>query len=135
MSERSYINEDGFVVFTSFQLRVKNSCCHSNCLHCPYGTTLKNIGVQIKLLADFDQIQIHKIKDELFPTDNYSSSLLAEAFGTGPVFEEKDLFVLVLKDVICGLAYIKDKKILKFKLLSRFSDQGIDEGYLQSIIE
>ena len=135
MSERSYINSEGFVVFTSKHLRAKNSCCRSDCLHCPYGTTLKNLGVKIKLPTDFKADEIELIKDELFPTNNYSSSLLADAFGSGPSLETNDLRVLELKEVICGLMYLRDKKIIKFALRPYFDDQGITESYLQSIID
>lgn len=135
MSDRSYINADGFVVFTSKHLRIKNSCCKSNCLHCPYGATLKNIGVKVESPSLYESAEIKRIKSELFPTDNYSSSLLAEAFGSGPSLEEKDLRVLSLKSVICGMAYITNNKIIKLSLLNHFSDQGITESYLQSILE
>ena len=135
MSERSYINSEGFVVFTSKHLRAKNSCCKSNCLHCPYGTTLKNIGVEIKDSKTFETSVVEEYKEMLFPTNNFTSSLLAEAFGSSPNLRNEDLKVLTLKDVICGMAYIDNKKLIKFALLPHFSDQGIDEGYLRSILE
>lgn len=134
MSERSYINSDGNVVFTSFHLRAKNSCCQSNCLHCPYGTTLKKIGVKILDKSEFDPDEITQLESELFPSDNYSSSLLAEAFGNSEKFDAKDLKVLSLKETICGLCYIKNNKIQKIGLKKYFGDQGITEDYLQSLL-
>ncbi|HET9431755.1 MAG TPA: DUF5522 domain-containing protein [Chitinophagaceae bacterium] len=31
-----YINEKGYVVFTSQYLRERGFCCGNGCLHCPY---------------------------------------------------------------------------------------------------
>lgn len=135
MSDRSYINEDGFVVFTSKHLRAKKSCCHSNCLHCPYGTTLKNIGVEITHNSKFDSDLVTDLRNKIFPSDEYSSSLLSEAFGKSDKFSDSDLFVLSLKGVICGLAYISNSRLAKFALKEHFQDQGITDTYLRGIIE
>lgn len=135
MSERSYINDEGNLVFTSFHLRAKKSCCHSNCLHCPYGTTLKNLGVEILDVAEFNKQKIDELEKELFPSDSYSSALLMEAFGATKKYDTNDLRVLSLKGVVCGLCYIKDKNLQKFALKKYFDDQGITESYLQSLLE
>lgn len=134
MNERSYINEDGFVVFTSSHLRAKKSCCHSNCLHCPYGTTLRNIGVKIEPASEFPSEIVQKLKDLLFPRSSFSSSILEEAFGKSRSEDDKDLFVLSLKGIVCGLAYIKNQRLDKFALKEHFQDQGITDSYLRSII-
>ena len=77
-----YINEDGLTVFTSDYHRKKGSCCHSNCLHCPFGTTLKNFGVKIHLSNEENK----QMRDNLFQIlfgapDGVMGELLGEAFG------------------------------------------------------
>lgn len=131
-----YINEDGNTVFTSQYHRAKNSCCHSNCLHCPYGTTLKNIGVEIHGYEERNKQEIEKLYDQLYNIkDSFTASLIGEAFGkTGTRPEASDLSLLTLKNIPCGLIEIKNREIRSFKLLEHFSDQGITETYLNSIL-
>ncbi len=38
----TYINADGFMVFTEKFLRERGHCCGNNCLHCPYGKLTEN---------------------------------------------------------------------------------------------
>ena len=134
MTKLSYINEDGNVVFTSQSLRNKKSCCKSTCLHCPYGTTLDRFGVQIKNTNEFDSDVVKSLKNELIPKSSLGSSLFSEAFGKSEDLSESDLYILTLKDIICGLCYIKDKKLQKLHLKTQFSDQGITESYLIGLI-
>lgn len=134
MDKLTYINDEGNIVFTSKSLRNKKSCCHSTCLHCPYGTTLNKFGVKIEDRAKFSPTVVEKLKDKLKPRSSLGSSLLSEAFGKEKELDDKYLFVLTLKDTICGFCYIQDNKLLKFFLKSEFSDQGITESYLMSLL-
>ena len=42
----SYLTPEGYTVFTSHYLKNKGTCCKSACLHCPYGYTVKKLGIQ-----------------------------------------------------------------------------------------
>ena len=134
MSKLTYINDQGNVVFTSTSLRNKKSCCHSTCLHCPYGTTLNKFGVKIQEVSEFSSDLVTKIVNELKPKSSLSNSLLSEAYGKEKELAESDLKILTLKGVICGICYIKNQSLQKFFLKSEFRDQGIEESYLVGLI-
>ena len=130
-----YINEDGLTVFTSDYHRKKGSCCHSNCLHCPFGTTLKNFGVKIHLSNEENK----QMRDNLFQIlfgapDGVMGELLGEAFGKPKNQKVSDYQLLTLKDVPCGLIRLEQGRVVEYKLLGVFSNQGIDESYLNSLL-
>lgn len=130
-----YINEQGNTVFTAQYHRKKGSCCHSNCLHCPYGTTLKNIGLQLHQ----SHSAAKKLFDQLYVvSDRVTSDLLASAFGgkePKEVFDPEIYKVFSLKEVPCGLLKIRDQKLISYKLLESFSQQGINEGHITSLVQ
>jgi len=35
--ESYYLNEDGFLVFTSYYLKKRGLCCKNGCKNCPWG--------------------------------------------------------------------------------------------------
>ena len=131
-----YINEEGNTVFTSDYHRNKGSCCHSNCLHCPFGTTLKNIGVKAIPFNDHNSEIIQSLYEKLYEVkDQFTSQLLGNAFGkSNSTPRKEDLYLLSLKGVPCGLMDYQDERVKSFKLLEQFSDQGITEGYLLGIM-
>ncbi len=55
----TYINAEGFTVFTEHFFRERGHCCGNNCLHCPYGKLSENtknkdiIAVNTEGLPDF----------------------------------------------------------------------------------
>ena len=112
-------------------LRSKGTCCKSNCLHCPYGTTLKNIGIKIEK----KHTQANEIFKSLYLQDQFTSSLIGNAFGkTKSVeFDDKKYLVLSLKGIPCGMLEQDSGQFIGFKLLSDFEDQGITESYLRSL--
>ena len=132
-----YVNDEGNTVFTSQYHRKKGSCCHSNCLHCPFGTTLKNLGVKASKYDDENKQIVDSLYKKLYQVnDSFTSQLLGEAFGkSSSVPQKEDLYLLRLKGVPCGLMQYEAGKVKSFKLLNEFSDQGINEGYLHSIME
>ena len=132
-TERFYINENGDTVFTAEYYLKKGSCCKSNCLHCPFGTTLRNLGV--KLHPFYESKQHLQIFNQLFKPDSMTQSLLDGAFGNTPQYKIEDSYRLSLKDVVCGVCILKENKIVKLRLLDHFSHQGITETYIQSLIE
>jgi hypothetical protein len=130
----TYINEKGDTVFTSEFLRRKGRCCKSSCLHCPYGQTLRTIGVLILEQDENTKIVITNLVEDLVNTSSVTSSLLSEAFGSKPSYSFEDAKLLRLKEVDCGIVYIKDKRVQKVFLKQHFNDQGIDEIYIQSLL-
>ncbi|MBD64613.1 MAG: hypothetical protein CME62_05375 [Halobacteriovoraceae bacterium] len=128
----SYVNEQGNSVLTSQFLRKRGTCCKSNCLHCPYGTTLKKLGIKLISYADNRDLVDGLIK-ELNPSD-FTSHLLAGAFGTTKKYADNQAYALTLKEVPCGLMYLEVGKIVDLKLKEHFQDQGITESYLYSLI-
>lgn len=108
----SYINEKGFTVFTSYYLKLKGSCCKCSCLHCPYGYTVDKYGFS------FEKLNTQEPK-KLLPKISY----LFEGANLHP---QKDLIYLIyLKDNLCGLLSMKDSAVDKFYLLEPFLDQNI----------
>lgn len=82
-NELSYTNENGDTVFTSAYLKKRGTCCKSNCLHCPYGHTLKNFPIELVEIQT-KQIQFaNEIVTDSNPVElsDLSMSLLASAFG------------------------------------------------------
>lgn len=121
MSELSYTDENGNTVFTSQFLRNRKTCCKSACLHCPYGYTLKKFPIQKHKINENNLQEARKLFESFFSTT--TQSLLASAFN-----EKKKQFVpdnfqlLTLKNTICGLLSLRDKKLY---LKEHFCDQGI----------
>lgn len=81
--ELSYLNEDGSTVYTSAYLKKRGTCCKTECLHCPYGYTLKKNPIQIvpmevkhirfanEIISDSRPIELSSI----------SMSILSSGFG------------------------------------------------------
>ena len=51
-AELSYEDENGDNVFTSQYFQNRGTCCKTNCLHCPFGTTIKNLGLQFREVSE-----------------------------------------------------------------------------------
>jgi hypothetical protein len=81
--ELTYTNDDGDTVYTSTYLSNRGTCCKSNCLHCPYGYTLKNHSIEIVDLTDKHIRFANEIVRDTMPVEQseLTSSLLAGAFG------------------------------------------------------
>ena len=40
---RDYYLENGFIIFTEYYLKCKESCCGNKCRHCPYVASIKGL--------------------------------------------------------------------------------------------
>ena len=130
-----YINDRGENVYTSAYLRNRGTCCKSNCLHCPYGHTLKNFSIRIVPLEEKYIKQANEIISESKPVElsDLSLSILAEGFGKkSKVIGQhitlenfNDHAFGQFKDNICG--------VIKFsnKLSESNSGREIKELYLK----
>lgn len=130
--EDYYLDKDGNTIFKSSYYRKRGSCCKSNCLHCPYGTTVKNLGVELISFEKSPDLVQQLVEN--FKPSSIANSLLSDAFGKKEEFPITDAYALTLKSIPCGLAYIQNNKLLKLQLLEHFDDQGITESYINSLI-
>lgn len=82
-SELTYLDEDGNTVFTSTFLKNRGTCCRTECLHCPYGFTLKNHPIKIVEMEAKHIKFANEIISESKPVElsDLSLSLLSSAFG------------------------------------------------------
>lgn len=81
--ELSYVNNEGETVYTSAFLKKRGTCCKTNCLHCPYGFTLKNFSIEVQEMNDKQIKFANEIVRDTMPVEQSAlgASLLAGAFG------------------------------------------------------
>lgn len=89
-------------------LKKRGRCCKSTCVHCPFGHTLKKLG-----------LKFHKI-------DEYDSSLLKEYY-----FKE-DSYIATLKDYPVASFKANHIIITDFILFKDFEGQGISKEVVES---
>jgi hypothetical protein len=142
-NELSYTNSDGDTVFTSTYLKNRGTCCRTNCLHCPYGHTLKNYPIEIQEIKT-EQIQVaNEIVTETNPVEMsaLSMSLLAGAFGKKEKLKAQHVtldninsFAFgTFKGVICSVIEFSTKlseshagrPVKELFLKKEFQDQGL----------
>lgn len=82
-SELTYTNDVGETVYTSAFLKKRGTCCKTNCLHCPYGFTLKNHSIEIVEMNNKQIKFANEIVRDTMPVEQSAlgASLLAGAFG------------------------------------------------------
>ena len=131
----TYTNDDGDDVFTSTYLLRRGTCCKSNCLHCPYGYTLKNFSILVVPLEENYIKHANEIITESKPVElsDLALSILAEGYGKKNKVITQDITLEnfnnyafgQFKDVICG--------VIKFsnKLSESNSGRGVKELYLR----
>ncbi len=133
MSELFYINEEGNNVHTSQFLKNRGSCCKTNCLHCPYGTTLSNFGLEFIQLTNEDMAEANAIIKANQPPDSETlgQSLLQEAFGKSKKaevtkFNFEDFYFVTLKGHKAGLVKKGRLQLKELFLKEHFKEQGLD---------
>jgi hypothetical protein len=119
--ELTYLTPEGHTVFTSQFLKNRGTCCKTACLHCPYGFTLKKLGLKFQEATEADSTQIENI--------------LQEAGGTSvdwKAFLPSNLCFIILKDEICGLM-LKNHIVVKHLFLKpHFKNQGLSKEMVES---
>lgn len=118
--ELSYLNSDGHTVFTSHFLKKRGTCCRTACLHCPYGFTLKKLGLQ------FEEVEG---REELV------EEILKEAGGESVdwrAFLPSNVCFILIKGVVCGVI-LKNHIVIKHLFLkNHFHDQGLSRELVES---
>lgn len=132
----TYKDENGLDVFTSEYLRNKKTCCKSTCLHCPYGHTLKTLGLEFMPVTKETMIKANQIIDPTYgvegATESLANSLLSSAFGAPKKSNlitkftiDKYLFIK-LKGRECGVVKKGIAQLSQIYLKKHFEDQGLD---------
>lgn len=143
MSELTYVNDQGLDVYTSTYLSNRGSCCKTNCLHCPYGFTLKNNPLEFETVLE-DTISLAQSiidKNSEPKKESISESLLSSAFGA-----KKKVFpitisnmqrykLIKLKGQLCGVLKMGTLVGVELYLEDHFKEQGLDLEIVNSFIE
>lgn len=121
MEAKTYLDAEGNTVFTSAYLKARGSCCKTGCLHCPYGHTLKKLGLQFE--------DWHADKAEL------AKGILEEA-GQGSVdltpFLPDNVKFILIKGRVCGLLTKNHIVVKGLYLRQHFTAQGLSKEMVES---
>ncbi len=118
----SYLDPEGFTVFTSEFHRKRGRCCNSSCLHCPFGHTIKKYGLTFQNINEAD----HK--------------LVACLIGEKPSkydwreFLPENALLMYLKGVVCGIVLKNHIVIKELILKDEFSHQGITKELAEAYL-
>lgn len=119
----SYLSPEGFTVFTSQFHKNRGTCCKSACLHCPYGYTIKKLGIQFKAVEVHDEKVILDILNEAGISDLEWKTFLPE-----------NVLFIVIKDVVAGLLLKNHIVVKKMILKKQFENQDISRELVESYL-
>ncbi len=146
----TYTNDAGEEVQTSAYLRNRGTCCKTNCLHCPYGHTLKNFNIEIRPMEEKHIKYANEIISDSKPVQlcDLSLSILAEGFGKK---DKVTAYYITLenfqnyafgqfKDEICAVIEFSNKlsestsgrAIKELFLKKEFQDQGLGIEFISN---
>lgn len=120
--ELSYLTPEGFTVFTSEFHKKRGTCCQSTCLHCPYGYTLKKLGIQFEAVTESDGNMIDEILQENQESVEWKSYL------------PDNILFLKIKGRIAGLLIKNHLVIKKLVLKTHFKDQNLSREMVESYL-
>lgn len=121
--ELSYINSEGYTVFTSHFLKNKGTCCRSYCLHCPFGLTVKKYGFEFETVSSTNEFLIDEI---LLESD--------KNFTEWRSFLPENILLIKLKGTLCGFL-LKNHIIIKHLFLKKhFQSQGISKELVEAYL-
>ncbi len=91
------------------ELLARKRCCKSSCLHCPYGHTIKTLGLEVKPYQSEDKELINTalVDNGVNTQSDFTANLLAE--NLGEKLKKFDLSALNLSH--CRLLFLKDHYI------------------------
>lgn len=119
--ELQYQNEEGFSVFTSQYHRNRGTCCKSACLHCPFGYTVKKLGIHFKEVEESDFFKV----DEIVSKSGQATLQWKE-------FWPEHIRFILLKDKTVGV-FLKNNLVLKHVyLLPHFQDQDLSRELIEA---
>lgn len=118
--ELSYLTPEGHTVFTAHFLKNRGTCCKSACLHCPYGYTVKKLGLQFKMVEESDFPLVEEILRENSTNMDWKS------------FWPENMRFVLLKEKVAGLM-LKNHIIIKHLLLRpHFQHQNLSKELVES---
>jgi hypothetical protein len=120
--ELSYLDTEGYTVFTSEFHRKRGRCCQSSCLHCPYGTTIKKFGLEFRKITSDDD----KLLAQIFKTDDFISRIKD--------FLPDNVLIMTIKGVVCGVVLRNHIIIKEMVLKDEFSAQGISKELAEAYL-
>jgi hypothetical protein len=147
-NEFTYKNDAGEEIYTSTYLRNRGTCCKTNCLHCPYGYTLKNYSIELFAIEEKYIKYANEIIRDTKPVElcSLSLSILAEGFGkkdkvTAPyvTLDNFNNFAFGLfKGEVCAVIEYSTKlsestsgrRVKELYLKKEFQDQGLGKEYI-----
>lgn len=132
----SYTLPDGRLIFTSEYLRRKKACCKSSCLHCPYGHTLKSLGLTFRQYHQSDEGVVNTILSHNGFSVDYVSSMLSAASGMKQkkfdiAANANKIQMIELKEFICGFGVVDNDQLVQIYLGQHFKQQGLDLAVVQ----
>ena len=135
MDDLSYRDENGNTIFTSQYYRNRGSCCKSGCLHCPYGYTLKTVGLEVSVIKNSNEAMARDFFHQYIKGRGVGHQLLSSAFPSENQNWVPDKYrLLSLKGYFCGLLQLEKGEYKKHYLLPEFCNQGIDDIYIRSLV-
>lgn len=131
----TYFNDAGEEIFTSTYHLNRGTCCKSNCLHCPFGHTLKNFNIEILPLKEKFIRYANQIIADSKPVEisSFALSILAEGFGK----KDKIIKYYITDENFKNYAFGQFKEnicaVIEFstKLSESTSGRGIKELFLK----
>lgn len=116
-NELSYLSPEGYTVFTSKFLKNRGTCCKSACIHCPFGYTIKKLGIQF---ADIPESQFSEI-DSLTQMD------------WKPFLPENAKLILI-KGAVAGVLLKNHIQIKHLFLGPHFQNQNISKELVEAYL-
>jgi hypothetical protein len=121
--ELSYLSPEGFTVFTSKFLKNRGTCCKSACLHCPYGFTIKKLGIQFEVVTENNSDLIAEILNENNKADFDWRSFLPD-----------HVLLIKLKGSVAGFLVKSPIVIKQMFLRNQFQHQDIYRELVESYL-
>lgn len=119
--ELSYLSPEGYTIFTSRFFRNRGTCCKSACLHCPFGYTLKKMGLQFEEVQESDFSQVEEII-----LDSGQEAVDWKSFWP------EHIRFLKIKDQTCGVMLKNNIVVKKVYLKKHFQDQDLSKEMIES---
>jgi hypothetical protein len=132
----SYTLPDGRLIFTSEYFRRKKACCKSSCLHCPYGHTLKSLGLTFRQYQESDEALLKTLLSNNGFSVDYVSSMLSAASGMKQKkfdieANANKIQMILLKEFVCGFGVVENGQLVQIFLGQHFKHQGLDLAVVQ----
>jgi hypothetical protein len=118
----SYLDPEGFTVFTSEFHRKRGRCCNSSCLHCPFGHTIKKYGLTFQIINEADQKLVNSLIGEKPSKYDWRE------------FLPENALLMSLKGVVCGIVLKNHIVIKELILKDEFSHQGITKELAEAYL-